>query len=209
MGEVSEPQGTTETKRSPLRRLYDWTVGWADRPGGSWALFLIAFVESSFFIIPPDVLLLALCVGAPKKSFKFAAISTAGSVLGGVIGYTIGMFMWGALRDVFIPLIFSEELFLTVRDLYQDNAVIAILSAAFTPIPYKVFTIAAGVFEVSLIVLVVASILGRGARFFLVGGLIYLFGPTIKTWIERYFDLFAWAALILGILGFLALKLLH
>jgi membrane protein YqaA with SNARE-associated domain len=191
-----------------LRRSYHWTLSWAERPGGSWALFLIAFVESSFFIIPPDVLLLALCVGAPKKSFRFAAICAAGSVLGGMLGYAIGFGAWHAVKDFFIPYIFSQDKFDTVQHLYQGNAFLAILAAAFTPIPYKVFTIAAGVFNVSFWQFVVASTLGRSARFFLVAGTIYLFGPKVKILIEKYFDWFAWGLLALGIAGFVAVKFL-
>ncbi|MCX7827483.1 MAG: DedA family protein, partial [Verrucomicrobiae bacterium] len=128
-----------------IRRLYDWTLGWAERPGGAWALFLIAFAESSVFPIPPDVLLLALCVGAPKKSFRFALICASGSVLGGMAGYLIGSAAWHIVKDFFIPFVFSQEAFEKVQSLYQGNAFVAILTAAFTPIPYKVFTVAAGV----------------------------------------------------------------
>ncbi|MEW6305858.1 MAG: YqaA family protein [Verrucomicrobiota bacterium] len=192
-----------------VRRMYDWTIRWADRPGGSWALFVIAFIESSFFLVPPDVLLLALCVGAPKKSFRFALICSIGSVLGGMFGYLIGYAAWHAVKDLFIPYIFSQEIFDKVQHLYQGNAFVAILTAAFTPIPYKVFTIAAGVFEVSFWTLVLASAIGRSARFFLVGGTIFMFGPTVKALIEKYFDWFAWALLALGITGFVAVKYLR
>jgi membrane protein YqaA with SNARE-associated domain len=191
-----------------LRRLYNWTLGWAERPGGAWALFVIAFMESSFFPIPPDVLLLALCVGAPRKSFKFALICSAGSVLGGMLGYAIGYGAWHAVKDFFIPYVFSQAAFDKVQQLYQGNAFLAILTAAFTPIPYKVFTIAAGVFNVNFWTLVTASIVGRSARFFMVGGLIFFFGARIKTLIEKYFDWFAWGLLALGIAGFVAIKYL-
>lgn len=199
----------TPAKPHLLRRMYDWTVGWAERPGGAWALFFIAFIESSFFLVPPDVLLIALCVGAPKKSFRFALICSAGSVLGGMVGYAIGWGAWNAVKGLFIPYIFSQEAFDTVQRLYQGNAFLAIVTAAFTPIPYKVFTIAAGVFEVNFWTLVFASMIGRSARFFIVGGLIYIFGAKIKAMIEKYFDLFAWALLALGIAGFVAVKYLR
>jgi membrane protein YqaA with SNARE-associated domain len=191
-----------------LRRLYDWTLAWSERPGGAWALFLLALAESSFFPVPPDVLLLALCVGAPRKSFRFALICSVGSVLGGMAGYAIGWGAWQAVRPLFIPWIFSQASFDTVATLYRGNAFVAILTAAFTPIPYKVFTVAAGVFEVSFWALVLASVIGRSARFFAVAGTIYLFGATVKTLIERYFDRLAWALLILGVLGFVAIKYL-
>ncbi|MCX7722662.1 MAG: DedA family protein [Verrucomicrobiae bacterium] len=200
----------TRVKRSPhiLRRLYNWTVRWAERPGGAWALFGIAVIESSVFPVPPDVLLIALAVGAPRRALWFATICSIGSVLGGVIGYAIGWGAWHAVRGFFIPYIFSQAAFDKVAELYQGNAFLAILTAAFTPIPYKVFTIAAGVFGVSLWTLVLASVLGRSARFFAVGGLIYIFGPSIKVFIEKYFDWLAWALLGLLIAGFVAIKYL-
>ena len=192
---------------NPARRLYNWTVGWADRPGGAWALFAIAFVESSFFPIPPDVLLLALCVGAATKSFRFALICSVGSVLGGMFGYLLGYAAWNAVEGIFIPYVFSQALFDQVQGLYQQNAFLAVLTAAFTPIPYKVFTVAAGVFEVNFLTLVSASVVGRSARFFLVAAILYYFGPPVKRLIEKHFDRFAWALLVLGVGGFLALKL--
>lgn len=196
-------------KHHILRRLYNWTLQWAHRPGGAWALFCIAVMESSFFPVPPDVLLLALCVGAPKKSFRFAAICAAGSVIGGALGYTIGWGAWHAVHGIFIPHIFSQELFDKVQHLYQGNAFVAVLTAAFTPIPYKVFTIAAGVFNVNFVAFMLASLVGRSARFFIVAGTIYIFGAKVKELVEKYFDWFAWGLLALGILGFLAVKFLH
>ena len=200
---------TTLARPHVIRRLYNWTVGWAERPGSSWALFFIAFAESSFFPIPPDVLLLALCVGASKKSFRFALICSAGSVLGGMFGYLIGYAAWHAVKGMFIPYVFSQALFDKVQVLYQGNAFLAVLTAAFTPIPYKVFTVAAGAFEVNFWTLVSASIVGRSARFFMVAGVLYFFGPQMKALLEKYFDWFAWALLALGIAGFVAVKFLR
>jgi len=192
-----------------MRRMYNWTLSWAERPHGAWALFLIAVAESSFFPIPPDVLLLALCVAAPTKSFRFALICAAGSITGGMMGYAIGYGAWHAVHGFFIPHIFSQEVFDKVQKLYQGNAFLAVLTAAFTPIPYKVFTIAAGVFEVNFASFLSASAIGRSARFFLVGGLIYVFGAQIKVLIEKYFDWLAWALLALLVAGFVVVKLLH
>lgn len=202
-------QATVAARPSLLRRLYDWTLSWAERPGGAWALFVIAVAESSVFPVPPDVLLIALAVGAPRKAFRFAAICAAGSVVGGMLGYAIGWGAWHTVRDWFIPYLFSQAAFDKVQMLYQGNAFLAILTAAFTPIPYKVFTIAAGVFDVSFWTLVTASIVGRSARFFLVAGIIFVFGPQVKSWIEKYFDWCAWGFLVLLVLGFVAIKLAH
>ncbi|HSB62376.1 MAG TPA: VTT domain-containing protein [Vicinamibacteria bacterium] len=184
-------------------------MGWAHRPGGTWALFAIAVAESSFFPIPPDVLLVALCVGAPPAAFRFALVCAVGSVVGGVGGWLIGAGAWHVARDLFIPWVFSQATFDRVRVLYQGNAFLAILTAAFTPIPYKVFTIAAGVFDVSLATLVAASALGRSARFFAVATVIFFFGARVRALIERYFDLFTWALLALGVAGFLAVRWLR
>ena len=171
-------------------------------------MFCIAFIESSFFPVPPDVLLLALCVGAPKKAFRFALICSAGSVLGGMLGYLIGYVAWHAVKGLFIPYVFSQALFDKVQTLYQGNAFLAILTAAFTPIPYKVFTVAAGVFGIDFWTLVSASLLGRSARFFLVGSALFFFGPPVKLLLEKYFDWFAWALLALGLGGFVVVKYL-
>lgn len=207
--ETESALAPTPVRPGLLRRLYNWTLSWAERPGGSWALFFLALAESSVFPIPPDVLLIALCAGAPRKSFRFAAICSVGSVVGGMVGYLIGYAAWNVAQGLFIPHIFSAAVFERVQELYQGNAFLAILTAAFTPIPYKVFTVAAGVFHVSFLTLVTASILGRSARFFLVAGLIYVSGPRVKNWIEKYFDLCAWGFLVLLVLGFAAVKLLR
>ena len=202
----AKPATAPSPRRHLIRRLYDWTVGWADRPGGTRALLVIAFAESSFFPIPPDVLLIALCVGAPHASFRFALVCSVGSVAGGAFGWLLGAGAWHLLRDAFIPYVFAQSTFDHVQQLYQGNAFIAILTAAFTPIPYKVFTVAAGVFEVSLPTLLVASVIGRSARFFMVASVFFFFGRQMRVLIERYFDLLTWAFLALGIAGFLTIR---
>ena len=210
MGRMAGDSATLPVaRRHAVRRLYDWTVGWAERPGGTWALFLIAVAESSVFPIPPDVLLIALCVGAPRAAFRFALVCSAGSVLGGVLGWTIGYGAWHLVKGLFIPWIFTQATFDQVRALYQGNAFLAILTAAFTPIPYKVFTVAAGVLDVGLATLVAASIVGRSGRFFLIAAVIYFFGARVRALIDRYFDLFTWGLLALGIAGFLAVRYLR
>ncbi|WP_297029757.1 YqaA family protein [Thermogutta sp.] len=193
-----------------LRRLYDWVLHWADTPYGTPALFLLAVAESSFFPIPPDVLQIALSVARPKRSFYYALVSGVGSVLGGILGYAIGLLLWAAVGGFFMQYVpgFTQENIEYVGRLYEQNAFWAIVCAGFTPIPYKVFTIAAGVFHeyVSLGVLVAGSIIGRFGRFFLVGACLYFFGPSVKSLIERYFDWAALALALLAILGFVAIK---
>jgi len=128
-----------------LRRLYAWVLHWADHRWALPALAVLAFAESSFFPIPPDVLLVALTLGRPQRAWLYAGVCSLASVVGGAAGYLIGALLWEATHDWFIPLVFSQEVFDHVGALYQDNAFLAIFTAAFTPIPYKVFTIAAGV----------------------------------------------------------------
>ncbi|MDP2361114.1 MAG: VTT domain-containing protein [bacterium] len=193
-----------------LRRLYHWVLHWADHRWAVPALALLAFAESSFFPVPPDVLLIALTLGRPRRAWWYAGVCSLGSVAGGVLGYLIGALLWEAVQGWFIPLLFSQEIFDHVAGLYGRNAFWAIFTAAFTPIPYKVFTIAAGVFheQVALGVLVLASALGRPLRFFLVAGLLRFFGEPMKAFIERWFDWLALAFAVLLIGSFLLVKLI-
>lgn len=191
-----------------IRRIYDWTLAWAHKPGGTMALFLIALVESSVFPIPPDVLLLALCAGAPKKSLKFAAVCTVGSVLGGILGYAIGYFGYDTVGKWIIDAYHGEHVIEKIQGWYAEYGFLGILLAAITPIPYKVFTIASGFFKYSFLQFVVASILGRAFRFFVEGIVLYHYGAKVRAWVERYFNLLSWAFMALLILGFVALKYL-
>lgn len=197
-------------RRGIVRRLYDWVLSWADTPYGTPALFGIAFAESSFFPIPPDVLQIALSVSKPRRSFFYAAVSGVGSVLGAFLGWFIGFALWWLLADFFYRYVpgCTPENIQKVGELYRDNAFVAILGAAFSPIPYKVFTIAAGVFHeyVPLYTLFIASVIGRFGRFMSVAACIFLFGPAIRHLIERYFDLAMWILLGLLIAGFVLLK---
>jgi len=197
--EHADATGAPEKHHGPLKRLYNWVLGWADTPYGLPALCLLSFCESSFFPIPPDVLLIALCMGATRKSFKFAFWCALFSVLGGILGYYIGYEFYEALGRRIITALHYEDAFLTVERLYGDNAFWAILTAAFTPIPYKVFTIAAGVCHesVSLTTLVVASTIGRAGRFVLVGAAIFFFGPPVKRLLEKYLEWFCLAFMVL------------
>ena len=197
-----------EKKPNIMRRLYDWTVSWADKPQGTQVLAVLSFAESSFFPIPPDVLLIPLVFGAPKRWWKIALVCTIASVLGGIFGWYLGKFFWQSTQDFFFTYIFSKEAFEAVENMYGEYAFLAILGAAFTPIPYKVFTIAAGVCNISLPVLIAASIVGRGGRFFLVAIIIYFVGPKAKPWIEKYFNTLATAFFILLVLGFVIIKYL-
>ncbi len=190
-----------------LRRLKDWVEGHADKPHAQWALFWIAFMESSFFPIPPDVLLIAMAVSVPAKALRYALICSAGSVLGGVFGYYIGWAFFETVGQPILQFYGAMGHYEKVQILYNDHAFWSILVAGFTPIPYKVFTIAAGAFEVPLATLVGASLIGRSARFFLVAGLFYFFGAPIKKFIDKYFEILTVIFLVLLIGGFVVIRL--
>jgi membrane protein YqaA with SNARE-associated domain len=189
-----------------LRKLYDWVLHWADTPYGSWALFILAFSESSFFPIPPDVLLIALAVAKPKKAFHYAAICSIGSVLGGCLGYLIGWQFMASLGEKIIELYGLGDKIQQIEALYNQYDAWAVGIAGFTPIPYKVFTISAGMFKINFLVFILASFVSRSARFFILGGLIYIFGPKIQAFIDRYFNILAIAFTILLIAGFALIK---
>jgi membrane protein YqaA with SNARE-associated domain len=194
--------------KNPLRCLYDWVISWAKHPAGSWALFINAFVESSFFPVPPDALLIALGIGAPKRSFWYSTLCSVGSIIGGAFGYFIGWKLWELTSSFFFTYIFSEELFNKVSALYNENAFLSVLGAAFTPIPYKVFTIAAGVCQINFIIFMLASIIGRSGRFFLVSTVVFFFGARAKELIDKYFNLVTIVFFLLLIAGFIVLKFL-
>ncbi len=189
-----------------VRAAYDWVLGWSESPYGSVALFLLALVEASFFLVPPDVLLIALCVGRPRRSLYYAAICTLGSVLGGCLGYLIGYQLYELIGRSIIEFYDASEAFQRVGELYRANLALALGTAGFTPIPYKVFTIAAGAFSVPFVPFVVISAASRGARFFLVSGLIRIWGPQIRRFIDRYFNLLTVAFVVALIIGFVVLK---
>ena len=202
---VQEPNTSLPGIRQ-IRQLYNWVLSYAESPHGLLALFILAFVESSFFPIPPDVLLIALALGKPRKAFIFAAVCSVGSVLGGVFGWFIGYALYETIGRPIVEFYHFQAQFEQVRQLYQGNAFVAIAIAGFTPIPYKVFTIAAGVFDVSLNTLILASALSRTGRFVLVAGLIFFLGERVRHFIEKYFDLLTVVFTILLIGGFFLIR---
>jgi membrane protein YqaA with SNARE-associated domain len=293
----------TPQKKNIIRRLYDWVLSWAETRFGTPALFILAFIESSVFPVPPDVLQIALSTGKPKRAFWYATVSLVGSVAGAFLGFLIGYLFWSATQDFFYNYVFSRETFavvagdeksgitrlrfnveaypadtegvmndiknivssqnisyskiqqgedafsvppgevptplvilttyetqadtlrtlreelsalpcvigpiveVPVMGLYHEHGFMAIFISAPTPIPYKLFTIAAGVCEISLWTLFIASVLGRGARFYAVAAIMYYFGPTVKIWIDKYFNLLMIVFTILVIAGIAAIKL--
>ncbi|MCP4684158.1 MAG: DedA family protein [bacterium] len=208
-----------------VRKLYDWVLSWGKSRHGGKALFILSAAEASFFPVPPDALLIALCMGAHKKWVRFAVICSIGSVVGGAAGYLIG---WGAFDLIGQKIVAfvaglsgtdPEEL-LSVADYWFNEKVVygmkvgawAVGVAGFTPIPYKIFTIAAGFFKMNFGIFLLASVISRSLRFFVVAGLIGLLfekhGTRIERFIDKYFNLLAVAFAVLLVLGFMSLKLL-
>jgi membrane protein YqaA with SNARE-associated domain len=199
---------------NPLKQLYNWTISLAEKPGGLCALFLIAFAESSFFPIPPDILLIPLVLGARKKFLKIALVCSLGSVFGGLAGYGIGHFLWGeapnysSLARWFFaqPYLPGESAFEAMKQRYDDNAFLIVFTAGFTIIPYKLITISAGAFKINFWMFLFASGLSRAARFFLVATLIQRYGEKMQAFIERWFNLLSLAFCLILALGFYLVK---
>jgi len=200
-----------------LRKLYDWVLHWTDTKYGMPALFILAFAESSFFPIPPDVLLIALAMGNRSKAFRFALVCSIGSIIGGIAGYSIGHFAWWSGKNVYSSLAlfffdnvpgFSVDIFQKIRSQYELNNILIVFTAGFTPIPYKIITITAGAFNINFPMFLLASSISRIARFFLVSLLIWKFGEPITTFIDKYFNLLTIIFTILLVGGFLVMKLL-
>lgn len=189
------------------RRLYHWVLSWADHSQGTWALFLLAFAESSFFPIPPDVLLIALCLGRPRRAAWFALVCTVGSVLGGLAGYAIGMSLYDSVGRPILEFYGLTEKYGEVRDLYRRYDVWAVGIAGLTPIPYKVFTVSAGAFGISLPGFVAASIVGRGLRFGIVATLLRLWGEPAREFIDRHLGILSVLFVILIVAGFVLVRL--
>ena len=200
-----------------IRNLYDWILSWSEKPNGARALGILSMAEASFFPIPPDVLLIPLALGSRLKAYRFALICSLFSILGAIIGYGIGYLAWWkspgdftAFAQLFFDHIpgFTTDGFHRIQALYDKWNFWIIFSAGFTPIPFKLFTITAGAFNIYFPMFILASIISRSARFFLVASLIYIFGEPIRDFIDRYFN---WLAIFFSVLligGFVAVKYL-
>jgi len=198
-----------------VRKLYDWVLHWADSPYGALALFILSFAEASFFPVPPDALLIALVLGSQSKAFKFALNCSIASVFGALLGYSIGYFLWWSNPNEFSSIAyfffnnipgFNPKLFYNVKSMYDKWDFWIIFTAGFTPIPYKVFTISGGAFQINIMMFIIASIISRSARFFLVAFLIWKYGASIKSFIDKYFNYLALAFTVLLIGGFAVIK---
>ena len=196
---------------NPLRQIYNWTLSLAERKFSGLWLGLLSFAEASFFPIPPDVLLIPLCLGKMKKAFRFAFICSIASVLGGIAGYAIGAFAWDELAGLFFQYIpgFTPEKFDQLKAWYEEWGWPLVFIAGFSPIPYKIFTVASGVLGMALWPFILASAVSRSARFFLVAFLLAKFGEPMKEKIDKHFNLLALLFGLLLIGGIVALKFLR
>lgn len=204
---MSDPTGPLTARSGLPRRIYDTCMVWIQRPGGIWFLFGLAVAEASFFPLPPDVFLMALCIATPKRSFRYALLCTVGSVLGGVLGYGLGLFFMDSVGHQILAWYGLTEKYAAAQSLYRQYDAWAVGAAGLTPLPYKLFTLTAGAFRIDFVTFLAASVVSRAARFFLVAAFIYRYGAPIRTFIERYFNLLTIFFVILLALGYLAIKL--
>jgi membrane protein YqaA with SNARE-associated domain len=189
-----------------LRRLYHWTLELAAHRRAVWALAGVSFAESSFFPIPPDVVLIPMCVTNRRRALWYATVCTAASVLGGLAGYAIGAFLWETVGQAIINFYRLADEMNAFKESYRLHGAWIIAIAGFTPVPYKLFTIASGVFQYPVLEFAIISTLARGARFYLVAGLLMWFGEPIKAFIEKRFELVTVVFTVLLVGGFFVLR---
>ena len=180
-----------------FQTLYLKVFGWAQHRHAARYLAILSFAESSVFPIPPDVLLAPMVLAQPNKAWRYALLTTVASVLGGCLGYSLGVFLFSTLGEAIIEFYHAEEQFLITQQWYAQYGIWVVVIAGFTPLPYKLFTISAGLLGMALLPFVAASVVGRGARFFLVAGLIYWGGATLEAFIRRYADGIGWGMVVL------------
>ena len=192
-----------------IRKLYDWVMELAAHPRASWALFAVAFAESSFFPIPPHAMLIPMILAERKKAWKFATICTVGSILGGIAGYLIGAsLLYELIMKPLFDLYGYSDKFAAFAESYNAYGGWIVFGAGVTPFPYKVITIASGIVGMNFLVFMTASVFSRGLVFFAISGLLYLFGKPIRDFIERRLGLVTTVFLALLFGGFLAIKFL-
>ena len=201
-----------------FKNTYNWVLGLSNKKNSDYSISLLSFSESFFFPIPPDVLLIPLCLGNKKKSLYFAFLCSISSVIGGIFGYYIGKALWWNLPGIeyselanlffeYVPGV-TVDSFNSIKSLYEKWNFWIVFTAGFTPIPFKLITISSGTFNINFFMFIIASVLSRSARFFLLATLLFIFGEKIRFFIEKYFNLLAILFTILLIVGFVVVKLL-
>ena len=172
-----------------LKKIYIWTLKKAEHKNAKWYLSLISFAESSFFPIPPDILLIPMALASKTKALFYAFTCTLSSVLGGIFGYAIGYFFFNSIGLYIVEFYHLENSFSIFENYYKEFGILIVLGAGITPFPYKFITIASGVFGLNIYLFVIVSIIGRGLRFYLIAILLYFFGEKIKLFIDKYFNI--------------------
>ena len=191
-----------------LHRIYDWTMDLAAKPNAMLWLAVLAFAESSFFPIPPDVLIIPMVLAAPTRAWQIVAVATAASALGGLAGYAIGLFVFETLGRPILDFYGYFDKFERFQDWYREWGGCIVFAGGFSPIPYKVITIASGSVNLDLATFTVVSVISRGARFLLVAALLWRFGPPIRAFIERWLGPLTLTFVLLLVLGFVAVRFL-
>ena len=190
-----------------LRSLYNWTLKKAEHRYSSWILSIVSFSESSFFPIPPDVLLVPMIIAQRTKAWTYALICTLSSVLGGVAGYAIGFFLFNSIGILIVEFYHLSNSFNTFENYYKEYGVLIVLGAGFTPFPFKFITIASGVFSLNIFLFILTALIARGLRFYLLASLLFIFGEKIKILIDKYFNILAVLFFILLVGSFMVIKL--
>ena len=191
-----------------FKNLYDWTLVKSRHPKAPWFLGLISFIESSFFPIPPDIILIPMIIAKKTNAFFYAFICTSSSVLGGIVGYIIGYFLFSSLGVFIINYYGLADQFIVFETYYLKYGIWIVLGAGFTPFPFKFITIASGVFGLNIFLFIIVSILARGMRFYLIATLLKIFGQIIENLINKYFNILASIFFILLIGSIVILKIL-
>ena len=191
-----------------LKSLYTWTLNKAEHKYSSWILSIVSFAESSFFPIPPDILLIPMIIAKRVKAWTYAFICTLSSVLGGVAGYAIGYFFYNSIGVFIVDTYHLSNSFSVFENYYNEYGMLIVLGAGFTPFPFKFITIASGVFNLNIFLFIITAIIARGLRFYLLAGLLFIFGEKIKILIDKYFNLLAILFFILLVVSVLSIKLI-
>lgn len=191
-----------------LRKIYDSVLSYSANKNAVYYLFAVAFIESSFFPIPPDIMLIPMILAAREKAWRYAGIATVASVFGGYFGYAIGMFFFEVIAHPLIDFYHLMPQFEEFKNYYTEYGSWIVFGAGITPFPYKIITIASGAVHLDLAVFTIASVLARGLRFYIIAALLYKFGTPMKTFIEKHLGLLSILFFILLIGGFYAIKFL-
>ena len=191
-----------------FRTLYNWTLDKSSKKEAPWFLSIVSFAESSFFPIPPDIILIPMILAKRAKAFIYASLCTLSSVVGGILGYLIGFLLFNSIGILLVNFYHLDESINEFKNYYNTYGAWIVIIAGFTPFPFKVITIASGLFQLNFIIFILCSILSRGARFYLVAGLLYFFGEKIKIFIDKYFNILTILFFILLIGSILIIKIL-